>query len=135
MLVLEEAAWQAMAAHAERDYPLECCGILLGNRERVARAIAVANVDEVDPRRRFLLDAEAHLRIQREARETGLAVIGFYHSHPDRAVYFSSTDEAECWPGYFNVVVSVRQGRVEAWGAFRVAAGQTETIPLTLYLK
>ncbi len=71
-----------MAAHARDASPSECCGVLIGRAGEIVTSIRSANLAG-DPRRRFLLDPAVHIRAMREARSNGLAVVGFYHSHPD----------------------------------------------------
>jgi proteasome lid subunit RPN8/RPN11 len=42
---------------------------------------------------------------------TGLAIIGFYHSHPDHPARPSDFDREHAWPFYSYVIVSVATGR------------------------
>ena len=70
-----------MEAHARRGFPHEVCGVLLGRDGHAQRAEPVENQAD-DPGRRFAIAPADLLRIQREARDLGLEVIGNYHSHP-----------------------------------------------------
>ena len=112
-----------MVSHALACYPRECCGILIGRSDgderEVLEAVACRNVYEGDQWDRFVLSPEEHLATQRRARECGLEVIGFFHSHPAGEAYFSATDLANCWPWCSNVVLAVRQGGVLGAKAFR----------------
>ncbi|HZI46372.1 MAG TPA: M67 family metallopeptidase, partial [Pyrinomonadaceae bacterium] len=75
--------------HGERDYPFECCGLMLGRFESEARKVVVetypiSNAREEEAKRnRFLIRPEELMRGEKYAREKGLDVVGFYHSHPD----------------------------------------------------
>ncbi|KPQ35627.1 MAG: putative metal-dependent protease of the PAD1/JAB1 superfamily [Phormidesmis priestleyi Ana] len=149
-----------MSAHAERVYPEECCGLLLGNLTSHATARSEADepiVEKVlsktvalenhwttemsltavpatlasasatlapatlspgsDPnpytkRRRYAINPEDMLRVQKQARDQGLNIIGIYHSHPDHEAVPSECDRLQAWPDYAYVIVSV-QGNID----------------------
>jgi proteasome lid subunit RPN8/RPN11 len=69
-----------LVAEAARAAPEECCGILLG-REGIEQAQPAANL-ALDPARHFEIDPRALIAAHRSARNGGLQVIGYYHSHP-----------------------------------------------------
>jgi len=73
---------------------MECCGVLIGRENEILEGVRSPNRAD-DPRRRFLLDPAIHLQAIRCARSLGLAVIGFYHSHPASEPRPSQTD-LEC---------------------------------------
>ncbi len=114
-LVLREAHLDAIFTHAIADAPDECCGILLGRTVgdslRVAEVHPVANVWEGVRTRRFMLDPKTHLRLQREGRERGLDIIGFYHSHPTGRPHPSAFDDKLAWPDHAYLIVSLRDGK------------------------
>jgi proteasome lid subunit RPN8/RPN11 len=83
----------AIIEHARLSQPRECCGILLGRGDDVLEAVPAANLSP-DPNR-FLLDPATHIRVRRDARGRGLAVVGFYHSHPSSPAEPSARDVAE----------------------------------------
>jgi proteasome lid subunit RPN8/RPN11 len=47
MIEIEQNAWQTMVLHAERTYPNECCGAMLGHsspeKKVVTEAVALDN--------------------------------------------------------------------------------------------
>jgi proteasome lid subunit RPN8/RPN11 len=124
MIEIANEAAQVMRAHAEACYPRECCGILLGTeangKRQAALAIACQNAYEGDQKDRFLIDPKDQLAAQKRSRELGFDVIGFFHSHPDEGAYFSQTDLKNHWPGYSNIVMSVRAGQYAEAKCFRV---------------
>jgi proteasome lid subunit RPN8/RPN11 len=132
---------RAIEDHARRGYPDEVCGVLVGPRAReaiVELVIPVANREREAPRVRYQIAPEDLLRIQRESRESGLDIVGFYHSHPDQPARPSATDRriaAEgLSDGVVHVVVSVDgAGRAtpSAW-VFRDAAQSFEEEPLAV---
>ncbi len=104
--------------HGERDYPYECCGLLIGRfadgsvGKRVAEILPISNArEEAAKRTRFLITPEELLRGEREARRLKLDVVGFYHSHPDHPARPSQFDLEHAWPSYSYVIVSIQQGR------------------------
>jgi proteasome lid subunit RPN8/RPN11 len=100
----------------------EVCGILIGRDGVVAQAAPCRNV-AADPHRRFEIDPAALLAAHRQARGSGLAVIGHYHSHPSGSPVPSARDAAEAHPdGAIWLIIAGDQCR--AWRA--VAAGAVE---------
>lgn len=116
MIQLEENQRDEIARHAERDYPYECCGLLLGSYEApglksIVEIYAISNAREEQAKRnRFLIRPEELLQGEQYAAERGLDVIGFYHSHPDHPAVPSQYDLEHAWPVYSYIVVSVMAG-------------------------
>ena len=68
------------------------------------------------------------MRIQRQARERGLDIVGFYHSHPDHPPRWSPTDFAEAhWIGCSYVITAVQHGRATQTNSFALAGDTEET--------
>lgn len=115
-----------MRRHAEEAYPQECCGVLLGQNSEIVEVVRCNNVD-VNPERRYTIDPAELISTQRSARERGLNIIGFYHSHPDHPAQWSATDSREAyWHECSYVIVSVSGGRADAVRAFRLGAAGFE---------
>jgi proteasome lid subunit RPN8/RPN11 len=116
---------RVIRAHAERDYPNECCGALLGRAGAgPARGVTkwvlalepVGNRREAkDATRRFLINADDYRALERVARDKSLDVLGFYHSHPDHPASPSEYDREHALPSFSYVIVSVHGGRCEAF--------------------
>ncbi|HEV2471052.1 MAG TPA: M67 family metallopeptidase, partial [Chthonomonadales bacterium] len=102
------------------------CGALLGlhgnDGWRVTEAVPARNVRGEASATTYAIAADELVGIDREARRLGLEIAGFYHSHPDHAAQWSSTDFAEAhWVGCCYVIVSVRGGRAAETRAFLLA--------------
>lgn len=98
----------AIAAHARADAPRECCGLLLGvpsSAMDVCRAEPTRNLAVTATR--YDIDPADHFRILREARTTGLTVIGAYHSHPTSPPVPSPTDLAEGLPNFLYLIATL----------------------------
>jgi proteasome lid subunit RPN8/RPN11 len=111
---LSDSLGAAIRAHAARDYPHECCGVLLGQVEGETKIVtemrALENVHEEGHERRYLISPEAMFRVEREARANGLKTLGFYHSHPDHPARPSEYDREWAWPWYSYIIVAVVRG-------------------------
>ena len=84
MLIIGDEALQEMTAHAEEGYPHEVCGLLLGEVDaasslhRVHEAKPARNLSRERAGNRYELDPKDYLRIDAEARQRGLSVVGVY---------------------------------------------------------
>ena len=117
------SALDTVLRHAERANPRECCGVLVGRDDEILQAVEARNLSE-DPNR-YLLDPADHIAIRRNARAAGLAVVGFYHSHPHSAARPSATDQAEAaYPDHLYLIVGVDEVRL-----FRLARGNFVETP------
>jgi len=123
MLTIRQPELDALRRHGEETYPHECCGVMLGHTggdERVVEAVLRAGNTRVDsPHNRYNIDPRELVRIQRESRECGLDIVGFYHSHPDHPARWSQTDLAEAhWIGCSYVITSVEKGLAAQTNSF-----------------
>ncbi len=129
--------------HAQRCYPEECCGILLGlshgnqetevievwetenvwdaSSEDVFATVVSSQEAQTGTRRdRFTIDPAVLLKAQKYARQENLDIVGIYHSHPDQVAYPSEFDRAIAWETYSYVILSVQQGNVVACRSWRL---------------
>lgn len=121
-----------ICTHAESTYPYECCGLLLGKLDRdekiLVEAIATENVWSpttaadfqaidvnlslgTDKNTYYAIAPETMLKVQKEARDRQLDIIGIYHSHPNHPAIPSEFDRACAWHAYSYIIVSVPQGK------------------------
>jgi proteasome lid subunit RPN8/RPN11 len=126
MLRIQESEFEALRRHGEETYPNECCGVLLGKFEddgsRVVTSIArCGNTRNDSPHNRYNIDPRELIRIQREGRDRGADIVGFYHSHPDHPGQWSQTDLAEAhWLGCSYVITSVEKGKAAVTNSFEL---------------
>ena len=116
MIALTEQHLSEIRRHGERDYPFECCGLLIGrfeaDRKQVSETYPISNAREEEAKRnRFLIRPEELMRGEKHARQKNLEVIGFYHSHPDGRAVPSQYDLEHAWPAYSYVVVAVENAQ------------------------
>lgn len=116
MIQIGESQLDEMRRHGERDYPFECCGLMLGRfandgRKDVVEIHPISNAREEEAKRnRFLIRPEELMSGEKYAREKALDVVGFYHSHPDDAAVPSQYDLEHAWPTYSYIVIAVEKG-------------------------
>ncbi len=126
MLKLSKKDYAALRRHGEETYPHECCGVLLGQMDddsvRTVTTIARCGNTRTDsPQNRYNIDPRELVHIQREGRERGEDIVGFYHSHPDHPAQWSPTDFAEAhWIGCSYVITSVEKGKAEVTNSFEL---------------
>jgi proteasome lid subunit RPN8/RPN11 len=130
MLKITNQEYAAIRQHGEETYPNECCGVLLGQMEddgtRVVTLTArCGNTRSDSPQNRYHIDPKELVRIQREGRERGEDIIGFYHSHPDHPAQWSSTDLAEAhWFGCSYVITAVAKGNAAMTNSFELTGSE-----------
>ena len=100
-LLDDDGVLKAVARHAGRAYPEECCGYI--DLERVVHPavnvqsdLHAADPDQFarDGRRAFRFSPADQLRLARSLRSDRPAIC-IYHSHPDTSAYFSDKDIAD----------------------------------------
>lgn len=130
MVEIEAKPWQTMVLHAERTYPNECCGAMLGHiqadHKLVTEAIPLENAFAGSQGARYELRPEDLLTADKAARAQGLDLIGIFHSHPDCEAYFSQTDLKNSCPWYSFVVLSIVKGKFDHANSFLPDLEQTK---------
>ena len=84
------------------------------------------------PRRRFRIDDCDYLATERRAAAAGLALLGFYHTHPDHPAVPSQYDVDHAFPTFVYPILSVRGGVPADLRAWRLREDRTafDEIPL-----
>jgi proteasome lid subunit RPN8/RPN11 len=129
-LTIPGEIYEAIRGHGERTYPHECCGVLLGRSSdagnTVEAAVEAGNTRTDSAHNRYNIAPQELVRIQRQGRERGLDIVGFYHSHPDHPAQWSKTDFEEAhWIGCSYVITSVEKGTAKLTNSF-LLSGTTE---------
>lgn len=119
----------SIRTHAERTYPDECCGLILGTIVNgIKTAVEIWPTENawltqatdywpeqqgLTERGRYAIKPEAMLEAMKAGRDRNLSIIGIYHSHPDCPAIPSEFDRISAWSQYSYLIVSVQQGKVE----------------------
>ena len=109
-LALAPGVAGAIRRHGEETYPHECCGALVGKSGSADAIVALPNMTEEGPRRRFLVRPSDYRLAEQRAGDLGSELLGFYHSHPDHPARPSQYDLDHAWPTFAYVIVSVAAG-------------------------
>ena len=117
MIEFNQKIIDAITAHAERDYPYECGGMLIGRfaegKKTVTQIFPLENAREEEARHnRVLILPKDVLRAERYARDKKLDVVGYYHSHPDSPAVPSQYDLDHALPVWSYIIASVIEGKV-----------------------
>jgi proteasome lid subunit RPN8/RPN11 len=119
-LTLNGGVADAIRGHGAETYPNECCGALIGRDGHVTSTFALPNTTEEGPRRRFLVRPDDYREAEKQARDAGGDLLGFYHSHPDHPARPSQYDLDHAWPFFSYIIVSVRAGAPEDMTSWRL---------------
>lgn len=130
MIEVEQSAWQTMVSHAERVYPNECCGAMLGHTggdyKTVIEAVPLENAWSGPQGDHYLIRPPDLMAVEKQARQQGMDLVGIFHSHPDSAAYFSHADLKNSCPWYSFVVLSIRAGQFDHARSFLPDPDQTQ---------
>ena len=123
MISISTDSLNEIREHGVKDYPYECCGLLLGSYSDEGKVVTetypISNAREESAKRnRFLIEPEELMKGERYARTNDREVVGFYHSHPESPAVPSQYDLEHAWPTYSYIIVSVikeRAGDLFSW--------------------
>ncbi len=100
----------------EASYPNEGGGFLLGQAQ--AGAITIQDIMQVENTfaeeeqyHRYAMTPQDWMRLEDEADERGLSLVGYYHSHPDSPAIPSEYDREHALPNFVYVITSVIMAR------------------------
>jgi len=140
MMKLRPEDLEVMYAHAEREYPDECCGVVIGkhgdpssNEVRPCANIQrqlkekYPHLYQRDADTGYFMDPKDLKTAFEDASAAGLDLVGFYHSHPNHDAYWSEEDHrAAMWagadepsfPDAGHVVISIYDGKTKGAAMF-----------------
>lgn len=106
-------------------YPNEGGGFLLGQVKGdavyIQDVVAVANVfPQEEQYHRYAMTPQDWMRLEDEADARELALVGYYHSHPNAPAMPSDYDRDHAWPNFIYLITSVQGGRAVEMRAWRL---------------
>jgi [CysO sulfur-carrier protein]-S-L-cysteine hydrolase len=129
VLLLPARVHRKILAACLDGYPLEACGLLIGEVETPRRAQVRDThlaTNEAASARVYTVDPRDMLRADREAEETGSVLLGVWHSHTHTDAYPSPTDVAQAPdPDWHYVLVSLRDSE-PVLRSYRIRDGHSE---------
>lgn len=93
VLQIPALIYEEMVAHARRELPNECVGMLIGSRDGVVHEY-LPLVNEHPSPTTFLTEPRSMLHAEKRCRALGLHVLGIFHSHPTGSNSASKRDLA-----------------------------------------
>ncbi len=115
MIRLKSADIEEIKQIAQKTYPHECCGVMVGSVENgvktVTQLIPAENQRTDSPANRYLITPDLLNELEKKLKGTDRAIVGFFHSHPDVPAQPSTYDQDHAWPWYSYVIVSVNRGQ------------------------
>jgi proteasome lid subunit RPN8/RPN11 len=121
VLLIDQQTRDAIIAHARRDHPDECCGVVAGpaGSDRPTRFIPMLNAARSTTFYEF--DSMDLLRLYREMEANDEEPVVVYHSHTATGAYPSRTDIAYASePDAHYVLVSTREPDVTEFRSYRI---------------
>jgi proteasome lid subunit RPN8/RPN11 len=90
MLRIPRKIYRQMVEQAQREFPLECCGLLAGTPDGITHIYPMTNVDQ--SRVSYSMDPKEQFKTFKQIRDAGVEMRAIYHSHPKHPAYPSATD-------------------------------------------
>lgn len=138
-LSLSQPLYTQLIEHLQAAYPNEGGGFLVGHIEGDQRIVnevhPVQNsFAEEEQFHRYLAESSAYQHIEDDADARGLALLGYYHSHPNVAAIPSAYDRIHAWPFFAYLIVSVQDGQATESRLWQLSEDRSAFIEGTLLL-
>ncbi|MEE9434127.1 MAG: M67 family metallopeptidase [Sphingorhabdus sp.] len=92
-LIISRATKVQLLAWAVQAHPVECCGLIFGDKSQIEEVELVVNIS-TNPRTSFEIEPAALLAAEKRDRAGERFLMGYFHSHPNGAPQPSDTDAA-----------------------------------------
>jgi len=119
MIRIPESIYRRMVEHAQKEKPLECCGLLGGKDQTVQEIFEIQNVARSPIL--FSMDTKEELMAFEEMESQSMEIIAIYHSHPHTIPFPSEADVRMAFS--FNVplvIISLKESDDSVVKAFRI---------------
>lgn len=113
-MIFDNNTMEIMLEHAKKEYPKECCGILLGsqveNIKVVKKIVTMTNISKDGSKENnFLISPIEMIEQEKKAIKEGLLILGFYHSHPEYDAIPSKKDMLYMIPEQSYPIISIKE--------------------------
>jgi proteasome lid subunit RPN8/RPN11 len=119
MIRIPESIYGKMVKYAQKEKPLECCGLLGGKDQTVREIFETQNVARSPIL--FSMDPKEELMVLKEIENQSMEIIAIYHSHPHTIPFPSEADVKMAFS--FDVplvIISFKEGDDSVVKAFRI---------------
>jgi proteasome lid subunit RPN8/RPN11 len=130
-VVLDRALQSRIIQQLEGNYPNEGGGFLLGSvaggAVHITETTGIQNVfAEEEQFHRYAMTPQDWMRLEDAADARGLALVGYYHSHPNAPAIPSIYDRDHALPNFTYLITSVREAKVAEMRAWRLRADRSQ---------
>jgi len=120
MIRIPESIYRRIIEHAQKEKPLECCGLLGGGEDQTVQEIFETQNVAQSPIL-FSMDPKEELMALEEMENQSMEIIAIYHSHPHTISFPSETDVKMAFS--FDVplvIISLKERNDSVVKAFRI---------------
>jgi proteasome lid subunit RPN8/RPN11 len=130
-ITLGKSLQQRIFKHLESTYPNEGGGFLLGTVSgqdvQIDDTIQIENVFEAQEQyHRYAMTPQDWARLEDQADERGLTLVGYYHSHPDSPAIPSIYDRDHALPNFTYLITQVQNGSAVDMRGWRLRTDRSE---------
>lgn len=130
-ITLGKILQQHIFKHLESTYPNEGGGFLLGHisgqNVHISDTIQIENVFAKEEQyHRYAMTPQDWARLEDEADERGLTLVGYYHSHPDSPAVPSVYDRDHALPNFTYLITQVQNGSAVDMRGWRLRTDRTQ---------
>jgi proteasome lid subunit RPN8/RPN11 len=119
MLILKKELYEQIIRQCLREFPQEACGIVAGKEGMAEKVYEMTNTDESPLT--FFMEPQEQLQVMKEIRNTGLDMIGIYHSHMASDAYPSRRDvDLALYPEVLTVILSLSDKNNPSIRSFKI---------------
>lgn len=139
-VVLPAALQQRIFRHLEAAHPNEGGGFLLGSQDaetvRIVDIIPIENVFEKEEQyHRYAMTPLDWARLEDQADERGLTLVGYFHSHPDSPAIPSIYDRDHALPNFTYIITQVNEAKAVDMRVWRLRPDRQQFDADTLSLE
>lgn len=123
MIRIPKTTYDEMLAHAHADYPNECCGLLTGKGNAVAKLYRMNNTHHSPVS--YFMEPKEQFAVFKEMRAEGMELLAIYHSHLHTVAYPSKTDVGLAYyPEALYIIISLENRQALVVKGYRIVEGR-----------
>ena len=115
---LSQALQASIFNEVQGTYPNEGGGFLLGTYDAASATVQISDVIHIENSfeteeqyHRYAMTPQNWAKMEDEADERGLTLVGYHHSHPDSPAIPSEYDRNHALPNFVYIITSVQDGK------------------------
>ena len=138
-VTLSQDLQQQIFDQMEATYPNEGGGFLLGrvaaDKVTISEIIQVENTFAVEEQHhRYAMTPQDWMRLEDQADERSLSLVGYYHSHPDSPAIPSEYDREHALPNFIYIITAVMMARARDMRVWLLRADRSAFDSVTLQI-